>query len=539
MTVLIHNDSIWITDGSLYVRGHAYYERTYLDKQEILEKLKGLNNLTTLKDIISNLNGFFSIIIDEKDKTIIAADRMRSSPVFYSKLNNDFLVSDDCNWLKKKMKNSSISSVIETEYITSRFVTGSDTLHSDIKQIQAGEMVVFDKESNTIEHKRHHIHRLSSDEYISENLNKKFENVLENSFSRLVDIADGRPIFIPLSGGYDSRLIALMLKQIGYENVVTYSTNIFTEKNRSIAKSVAENLGFAWLNAELTHNDWGKFQDSPMWDKYFNMAGSLAVLPTLMDILTLIELDQKGKIPENALFVPGHSSLDTMKATPTIFEGQEEIDVDQLGSYIIDQHFKYNEHVPRPKSKLIDRISKNLGINTLNGPDSPVEAFERWRLEERRSKLIINQVRAYDYLNLDWWLPLEDREIYEFWRKVPIEEKRHREFYEDYIENKYISLVGVDRATAEKVAEPNLIIFAKKHFRETSLWPLLQTGYNFWSNSLINYQYRKQFKLNEIYESDPRFGIMSKDTVESNFHNQQHLLYSLIALAEVGRIDLQ
>ena len=79
------------------------------------------------------------------------------------------------------------------------------------------------------------------------NLFHKLDRIYEDTFSRLISWLDGRQAVIPLSGGYDSRLIALMLKELGYNNVLCFTYNTGGAKwEVDISRRVAKNLGFCW-----------------------------------------------------------------------------------------------------------------------------------------------------------------------------------------------------------------------------------------------------------------------------------------------------
>lgn len=99
-------------------------------------------------------------------------------------------------------------------------MTGPDTLFPNIKQVQAGEVVFFEVGNNeeiVIQPQRYFQYYPSNflDEP-KETLFRRFETALDRVFQRLIDYAEGRTLVVPLSGGYDSRLIAVMLKRLGY-----------------------------------------------------------------------------------------------------------------------------------------------------------------------------------------------------------------------------------------------------------------------------------------------------------------------------------
>ncbi|MDI2587661.1 asparagine synthase-related protein [Psychrobacillus sp. NEAU-3TGS] len=128
------------------------------------------------------------------------------------------------------------------------YVTGKNTLYTNVKQIQAGEYLVFDKKNKEL--RTSHYFKFHHGEYSKKNqdeLVEELDQVHVRVFQRLIDSLEGRPAILPLSGGYDSRLIAVMLKRLGYENVICFTYGLCSNWEVKISKMVAEQLGFKWI----------------------------------------------------------------------------------------------------------------------------------------------------------------------------------------------------------------------------------------------------------------------------------------------------
>ncbi|QKY21483.1 hypothetical protein B4589_014295 [Halolamina sp. CBA1230] len=531
------SDEIWSERENVFVRGHAFHEDEYMEAAEISELVRETEGVSGLASLLKDFNGFYSIVVDRDEQTLIASDRMRTGPVFYASTENDFLITDDCGWILERTTENHRSDLSEIEYERSRIVTGPNTLYQEIDQLQSGEIVVLDKTENEIERRRHHVHTTSNEEYDPEELGEEFIDVLDNVFDRVIRAAQGRQIVVPLSGGYDSRLIALMLKRSGYENVMTYSDKSSGSKNAEVAKKVAENLDLPWSTVDITHSDWRSFYNSERWGEYFDKAGYLGSLPIPTHIFTLEKLIEEGEITRDAIVLPGHSALDTMKATPERLEGKSDIDLGELTSLIVDQHFKYNTHIQIPQRRLANRVAGSIGMDTPDEPESAVEAFERWRLKERRTKLIVNGNRPFDFVGLDCWIPLEDEELYQFWRNVPMEQKRHRSFYEQYITDIYTRTAGINPEEADEIADTTLKTKIADVIREYPIWPLVKNGYEHWEESRLRREISKRFEVHERYRSDPRLGILTEKQFKNLYNGQNYQFYPLLARMTTGNIS--
>jgi asparagine synthase (glutamine-hydrolysing) len=533
------SEEIWYESGNVFVRGHAFVDAEYKEAVEIAKLVSETNGIDALTSLLERFNGFYSIIVDDDDRTLIFSDRMRTGPVFYASTDDEFLITDDCGWLLQRTSNIHRSTLSEIEYERSRFVTGPNTLYKEISQLQSGEIVVLNKVEGEVERCQRHVHTTSDKKFDSEEIHRKFLSVLHRVFDRVIQVAQGRQIVVPLSGGYDSRLIALMLEQSGYENVITYSVKLGGLEEGEVAEEVAENLDLPWATAKVTHSDWRSFYNSKRWGKFFEKSGFLGSLPDPTHIITLERLIEKGKISQDAIVLPGHSALDTMKATPTKLEAKANVNIEELASLIIDQHYKYNTHIQISEEELTDRFSKTIGMKTPDSPKSSVEAFERWRLKERRTKLIVNGNRPFDFIGLDWWMPLEDDELYQFWRNVPIERKRHRTFYESYITELYTRIAGIDPEEAGEVANDTLKTRLADVIREYPIWPLVKNTYEHWEESRIRREFSMRFGVEERYWSDPRLGILTEEQFKEVYNGQNYRFHPLLAQLTTGNITFE
>jgi asparagine synthase (glutamine-hydrolysing) len=160
-------------------------------------------------------------------------------------------------------------------------------------------------------------------------------------------------------------------------------------------------------------------------------------------------------------------------------------------------------------------------------------------LKERRTKLIINGDRVFDFAGLSWWIPLEDKELYEFWKKVPMEQKRHRSFYEDYIETLYSEEANVSEKHAAEIADTTYKSIVADMVRNYPIWPLIKRLYDMWTKSRVRYMCMNNFEIGNIYNNDVRFGIMNKQQLKDLYKGQNYLFFSLLARITTGKITIE
>src|SRR5690606_32958713 len=126
------------------------------------------------------------------------------------------------------------------------------------------------------------------------------------AFQKLINHANGRQIVVPLSGGYDSRLIVSILKELGYSNVICFSYGIKGNLEAEYSKKIAESLGYKWIFVEYTDNKWKENWNTDLSKEYVEFASNKTSLPHVQDWIAVLELKANNLVNSNAIFVPGH-----------------------------------------------------------------------------------------------------------------------------------------------------------------------------------------------------------------------------------------
>lgn len=364
--------------------------------------------------------------------------------MFYGEVEGSFYLSDDAEWVRQKVGDLEMDPVAKEEFELAGYVTGQDTLYPNVKQIQAGSYVDVRTLGKTITVKQIPYYRFNHKptEFTDENiLYKRFISVVEASVQRLIDYADGRQILVPLSGGYDSRLIISMLKRLGYENVLCFSYGRSGNTESKFSRTIAESLGYAWLFVEYDNNTWATEWKSSKAAEYRRMASNHTSLPHVQDWLAINLLHNNGKINKNCVVVPGHCCV-TGFITKKINSGT--LNERTLYKQLISKHFN-----ARPigadgltSSQIMARLERWL--TPFTGQDEFVSRVMEFNWIERQSKYIANSVRVYEQYGLDWWLPLWDREFVDYWKYIPVKHRVERKSFKTWVEKLYQQVADLD-----------------------------------------------------------------------------------------------
>lgn len=429
----------WTRNSRIYTKGYIFDKKNSFKIDDNLNRyFSECNNEEIFRNLLLNTNGFFAVIIETENYILAAVDRIRSIPLFYGRINGNFYISDDASYIKEKIKDEEMDELSKIEFLLTGYVTNDNTLHSNVKQIRAGEYLIFDKVNNKLKIERYFEFRhkdfytLSEEELIEE-LDKIHIKIIR----RLIDSLEERTAVIPLSGGQDSRLIAVLLKRLGYENVICFTYGKPGNNESKISKQIADYLEYKWIFIPYTLEKWNEWYRSDEMKRYMFFGGNLTSLPHIQDFPAVWEMKEKRLIPEDSIIIPGHAA-DFVQGShiPHWFLEREKISNKELINSIYEQHYNL-WNWPKPKKQLNKYFSKKIMntveiINDCNSEEA-ADIFECWDWQERQAKFIANSIRVYEFFEYEWRLPLWDNEMIEYWMKISVQKRVKRYLYFKYV----------------------------------------------------------------------------------------------------------
>ena len=411
-----------------------------------------VDKLASFKEALSLLrrsDGFFAIVTRRWGCWHIVTDPVRSIPLFYCRHNGRWLISDDAAVLVEVVGAEDASIENRVEFALTGYCTDSETLKRDVKQVPAGTVLVLDDSSEVPATVKHCTfgsddHCLDSDPLILEGL---LNNVVEASINDLCEYAGGAQIVVPLSGGYDSRLILAKLVAKGYPNLLAYTYGARVSREVEVSRGVAATLGVRWEYIKLTDDLWQSWYRSIGRREYFRRSHAFATVPHIQDVVVVDELKRQGIVEGNAVFAPGHSG-DFLAGShiPSNLVGLDVRELDSAVDAVWNRHYQLWDSsrfagsvVREVKTRLRNQLAECLPPEA-----SPLARFENWDWAERQAKFIVNSARVYEYHGYRWWMPLWSRQMIEFWNNVPLEMRLGKVLYDSYVRRCYSDVGEVD-----------------------------------------------------------------------------------------------
>jgi asparagine synthase (glutamine-hydrolysing) len=323
-------------------------------------------------------------------------------------VDSHLTISDDAPYLRELL-HAPFNQEHGAEFLVTGYVTGTDTLFEGIQQLQAGEYLVCNKSEGTYSVHRYfrYIHENYADEP-EEQLIERLDDVMVGVFTRLIasTVKQGKLIVVPLSGGLDSRLVVAMLKRLGVDNVICFSYGAKGNCQAEISRRVAEALGYTWFFIEYSKKGWYDCCHSEEMHVYEKFAGNLTSVPYKRDYIAVKVLKQEGKIPDNAVFVPGYTG--DMISGGHIPENTGEIpaDYEQFINHTMQQQYalwQWDTNGAYEITTLFrERIQKSVGDVSVHDTESLANAIEYFNFNQRDVKWIVNSVRLYEFFGYEW-----------------------------------------------------------------------------------------------------------------------------------------
>ena len=427
----------WVQQGSTFTRGQAWdADGALLRATALAERFEALPDAHAWAAFATRLNGMFAVVRTNGASALALVDRLRSIPLFILRAPDGCTVADAVGPLIERTERRSIDHTSAAEFRLAGYTTGEHTLYEQIQQVPPGH--VLSATGNAIQLLRYYAYRhydpiaLPRDQLVD-----RLASLHERVFRRLLDDVNGRPLALPLSGGHDSRLIAVMLRDLGFRDVLCYTYGVEGNWETRISQELARYLGFRWSMVPYSASAWRRWRELPAFQRYFREAGNACASPHFQDWPAVHELHAKGEIEPESIFVPGHSG-DFLAGShiPASFAASGPIARETVLAALFESHFTLwdwpSDKEGTLRAALSERIEAVTGPIVEGSAEAAADVFEAWDCAERQAKFIVNSVRVYEAFGYEWRLPLFDAELMDFWSRVPIRDRVGRALYFAY-----------------------------------------------------------------------------------------------------------
>jgi len=484
--------------------GTCEWRQVNRENQTPLEALDEAREIEDLKNVADSLTGFFGIVTQLDDSWAIIPDCINSIPLYFTEDTDGIYVTDSQQQLLNHCETVTADPVSVAEYENIAYVTTNSLLYESMYQSEAATIIQFSTDG--METSRYFNYKYADEP--DHRSTADLEQIINKVVRRCIDYADGRQIWVPLSGGLDSRLLLTAFADIGYQNLhaYTYGTMGTESSEPAVAQRVAQSLDVEWHFLEYTPEQWNEWYRTN--DRYeYDRELFLSTVPMLKELPGIRSLLDNGHMDGNAVIVPGHTGdvlagnyLTSYLYNNSYVSEKEMVDV------ILTRHYidGFNEYNGQYEDEFKSRIQSSADYQGGTGVDA-MEACDRWNWRERQGTWITSHVKQYEFYDLDWWMPMWDRDYVQFWMETEIEQRIGKTYYDEAVQSIYESAASDPEPAPEKTITDKMKIWAAG----TRIEPYLRHVHRFVLN-------RNHSDPEEVYGW--REGIMDYDTFEEMYN---------------------
>jgi len=435
----------WTNTDNSYFIGYIYNSCEKINRgPDAINLLKGLLEVDKIIDEeIRDFDGMFSFICSFPDKTIILTDIVNFFPVFYMWHENQWVISNDWQSLVDHKSKFDLNSNASIGFLSGGFVCGNKTLDKEINKTQAADFLTLNSDG-TITQKRHFdfIPKKFSDLNYSELIDRT-ESVFLEAGKDLIKFLDNRTAVVPLSGGYDSRLIVCLLKMFDYKNVICFTYGKKT-KEVDISKNVAGELGYKWYFINYSEINYDNYLQDTSFVKYVQQYSNGYSMFFLQEYFAVHELIKMGIIPDNSVFLPGHSG-DFIGGSYVEKTAATKISPNRLSDYLLKKYFFFKKPYGKSKKILLHDIQETLQpypeTNIFSNKYNPY--VEDWDIKEKLSKFIFRSSYVFTHFGFEHIYPLWNRKTTALFREIPYEMRSFKKLYNKVLIEKFFIPLNV------------------------------------------------------------------------------------------------
>jgi len=262
------------------------------------------------------------------------------------------------------------------------------------------------------------------------------EKVLSGTFDRVITAINNRPVLLSLSGGYDSRLVACMLKEKGVTDVICYTYGGEHSYEVELSKKVADRLGYEWHCITYSDQDIQSIFTNDNGE-YFRMTNTHDYIIYLQNYLAVKILRENNIIKNDSVVLSGLCGDMPSGAYVLPLEQLSDIDFtyDTMASeYLCKLFEQFNvrkDILTELKNEIINDITKcNVQIDNMQNYVSLKDCMETAGVH---SRCYLQANKVHEFFGFEWLIPLWDNDYLNFWYSLPMDYRVNQSFYEEYL----------------------------------------------------------------------------------------------------------
>lgn len=504
----------WHEKDGIYAKGFLFTaEQQLLKENELISYFIDYKDITTFKKKLAGANGMFSVIIQKDNFCLAATDRLRCFPLFYRFDDNDYILSDDINELFDNQKDKKILQSSESVFGATGYTIGNTTLLQNVHQLQGGEWLQM--QAGKVEKDFYFCFASLVQNKSYDDAKQQLISILHHLGERLVKVLDGRPVAIPLSGGFDSRLIAYLLYLHHYQNVICFTYGK-RQNNDEIHRSetVAKRLGFKWYFIDYQNYKNTNILQDEAFLNYCQYASQYSSKFYFSEYFAAKYLKDELKISENTVFIPGHTG-DVMAGSHLRPNMINYTSLKQVAKDLLSTHFNLVKTNARERRYFLQQLQNQLTDLQSDNIDF-WQLSDAWDVRERQAKYIINSCKLWDFNGFAYLIPLWDAELADFFASLPFEFRLNKKLYDDvlsdFFKNQDILFKEDKKLSFSNNYKDKIKIWIKRNL------PFIHKKKNIFQNDIFDFQNSTLSMMKEIKDGNRKKKMLHYNAIMSEWY---------------------
>lgn len=418
-----------VSGTEIYVAG--YFEGRSSDS---VADFLGSHSADEILQFCRSLRGEFGLYFSNSDICLGVTDHICSFPISYTLQHGELVFFSNDIYL---YENSSLK-LCPTNLVvfqSAGYTIGTDTLYKNAHRIESGTCVYARKQGSS--HPQvNFLNTCNSFPAYSGRRPVAAKDMLDATVSVFQKSLQGcckRSIAIPLSAGFDSRLILSLAKLVGQEHIITYSYGSRGNYEASVAEKLARRLGVVWHFIETNPSIIFNYTKTKSFYDYRRMVSDGISIPIYHDLYVTEYLKTHSIIDHSCIMINGNSG-DYISGghIPRVLLDSEEISIDKIAHLFLEKHFNLWPGYDNEKNTQIvfQKLIKDIHRLKSNFSGDNIYIWERLEFENRQIKNVVKRQKIYDWFNLEWRLPLWHLDYINFWAEVSLDQKTDQSFYQ-------------------------------------------------------------------------------------------------------------
>ncbi|MFA5588983.1 MAG: hypothetical protein WC987_09450, partial [Mariniphaga sp.] len=210
----------WTTDMKIFVAGFIWLNEKCIFGKEFLELIsRHTQRFDDFKKLAGQLNGHYSVFVEMPAEKWAVCSHTWSFPLFYRNTGNTIHISDNPEKLLNEESKLQSSSLSRNYFLTFGVTLANTTLIQNIFQILPGELIRFRGDKKESFRLFPYPEKFGKEDEKSFD-EKEFYNLLLEVFQRYSNHIKEKQVLLPLTSGYDSRVLGCLLKEFGHRRVI-------------------------------------------------------------------------------------------------------------------------------------------------------------------------------------------------------------------------------------------------------------------------------------------------------------------------------